>query len=354
MKKIIYLFSFIGLLAIASQEVFCESFSFAQPDEQHILVSNRILAKINGKAISVVDLMKKMDMLFYRQFPEYTSSIQARYQFYQANWKHMLHEMIDKELILADASENKLQVSGGDVRQEMESLFGPNIINNLDKVGLSFEEAYKMVQSDIVIRRMMYIRVHAKAMRQVTPQLIRDYYEEFAKDNIRDNEWHYQVVSIRDNEATKSAEMANLVYQLLSQDKVSISELPQKVKEHAPPDNKAIVNISEEFKHKEKELSEAFKEIISKQSSGTYSKPLPQKSRVNNAFLFRIFHLKEMKPGGIIPFNEIENQLKEKLIEKAIDKETETYLMKLHQHFNVQENQINEMIQDDFEPFSLK
>ncbi|MBA3815063.1 MAG: SurA N-terminal domain-containing protein, partial [Parachlamydiaceae bacterium] len=109
-----------------------DPFLFNTEQELQIVVNNRILAKVNGKAISVMDLMKKMDLLFYRQFPQYISSAQARYQFYQANWKHLLEEIIDKELILADAQDAKIPISAGDVRQEMEVLFGPNIISNLD------------------------------------------------------------------------------------------------------------------------------------------------------------------------------------------------------------------------------
>ncbi len=50
---------------------------------------------------------EKMDMLFLRRFPEYTKSKVARYQFYMANWKAILNELIEKELILADAQEKR-------------------------------------------------------------------------------------------------------------------------------------------------------------------------------------------------------------------------------------------------------
>src|ERR1700730_13068687 len=78
---------------------------YGPEDNARIVVNNRILAKVNGKEISVFDVMKKMDMLFYRQFPEYTSSMQARFQFYQVSWKRVLQDLIDKELIMADAEE---------------------------------------------------------------------------------------------------------------------------------------------------------------------------------------------------------------------------------------------------------
>ena len=71
------------------------------------------------------------------------------------SWKSALEEIIDKELILADAQESKIEVSSGDVRQEMERSFGPNIIANLDKAGISFEEASKIMQEEIIIRRMI-------------------------------------------------------------------------------------------------------------------------------------------------------------------------------------------------------
>src|SRR5580658_6057552 len=67
-------------------------------EEPKIFVNNRILAKLNGKPISTYDLMKKMDLTFYREYPQYTSSTDARFQFYQMSWRYVLEEMIDKAL----------------------------------------------------------------------------------------------------------------------------------------------------------------------------------------------------------------------------------------------------------------
>ena len=43
------------------------SFMFGQ--EPKLQINNRILANVNGKPISVIDAMKKMDVIFFRQFP---------------------------------------------------------------------------------------------------------------------------------------------------------------------------------------------------------------------------------------------------------------------------------------------
>lgn len=352
MKKI-FLLNALFLLLI--QPLMADSSFFGGLEQPKLVVNNRILAKVNGKVISVIDTMKKMDMHFYRQFPEYTSSTQARFQFYQANWKHVLQELIDKELIMADAEEAKIPLGLGDVRKEIETLFGPNIINNLDKVGLTFEEASQMVQSDLIIRRMLFVRVHSKAMRQITPQVVRNRYEQIAKDRTRDKEWHYRVISIREKNPQKAAEMAHMVHSLLSTEGVPLEALPEKLKENSVGEVKIpSLNISDEYKHTEKELSKAFKEILTNQEPGTYSEPFAQKSRTDQTTVYRIFYLNSMVPGGVIPFSELENEIRDELVNVAIAKETQSYLNKLRKHFDVQENQLKEMVAEDFEPFALK
>lgn len=350
MKSRVFKLCFVlATLSAALQAKSDPSFLLGAEEPAHIVVNNRILAKVNGKAISVIDLMKKMDILFYREFPQYTSSAQARYQFYQANWKHVFQEMVDKELIVADAEENKLPVSSGDVRQEMEQLFGPNIIGNLDKVGLTFDDAWKIVQGDILIRRMIHIRVNTKAMRCITPQDVRAAYEEFAKTNIRSDEWTYQVVTIRDKDPSTGAQAANIAYQMLTEDSIALADVPAKIKELPTIGKTSNVNISEEYRHNEKEVSPAYKEILVQLGAGQYSRPSSHKSRTDNSTVFRIFYLKEMIPGGAIPYNEVENKLKDKLLGDGIVKESKAYIKRLRRHFDVQE-----MITEDFQPFSIK
>jgi len=352
-KKISFILAFSLMMSAISLQA--ETSLLGNSQEGCITVHNRILAKANGKAISVVDIMKKMDMLFYRQFPQFTSSAQARYQFYQANWKHVLTEMIDKELLMADAEESKLQISAGDVRQEMESLFGPNIIANLDKIGLTFDEAYDMVFADITIRRMMYFRVQLKAISQATPQKIREFYDEFSKTNVRDNQWIYNVITIRHRDQSKAAEMANRVHGLLTIDNIALADLPAKIADNSPAKAKApTVVVSEEFHTNEKELSDSFKSTLVTMTPGSYSIPISQKSRSDNSSVVRIFFLKNMTPGGAVPFSELEAKIKAKLIENGIEVESKAYISKLRLHFDVQEEQLQELLSSDFQPFELK
>lgn len=330
-----------------------DNFLFGRDEDVNILINNRVLARVNGKPITVMDVMKKMDMLFLRQFPEYTSIPQARMQYYEVNWKHVLEDLIDKELILADAEESKIKVSSGDVRQEMETLFGPNIIENLDKIGLGFDEAYKIVQGDLVIRRMMFTRVHGKALHSLTPQIIKHAYDEFAKSNMRKDTWQYQVASIRNINAEEGKAAAGLAHRLLIDESCPLDKIPEKIKEHFPQ-SKGSISVSDDFFHAETELPEVLKSVIVTLQPGFFSEPIAQKSRVDKSTVFRIVYLKDKKLGGAIPFSDVEMQLKENLLSDAIDSETTAYLDKLRLHFDLKQSSLTELIPEDFEPFALK
>lgn len=352
MKKIA-LFTFLATQLLVGDCYAAKSSPLlSQAKSGHIFINNRILAKVNGKPISVIDVMKKMDMLFYRQYPQYAAFPEARFQFYQINWKFVLKELVEKELILGDAEENKITVSNGDIRQEMETLFGPNIISNLDKAGLTYEEAWNMVKEELTIRKTIVVRVNAKAVRSVTPSDIRAAYEEFAKENTLPEAWRYQVVSIRGNDSAKGAEAANRAYEALTSG-VSLDALPAELKATALLDDSMTLNVSEEYLHNEKEISEANKNILSSLETNCYSAPIVQQSKAKNGTVFRIFCLKEHVAGGAPPFSEVVSKLKGKLTEKAIETESEKYIAKLRQHFDAVDGEHSSLYPEGFQPFAL-
>lgn len=345
--KVILFLTFFGSLTCA------DPFLFGKSDNAHIEVNNRVLAYVNTKAITVIDVMKKMDMIFFKHFPEYASSPQARFQYYQINWKPFLQELIDKELILADAEENKIPLTPGDVRQEMETLFGPNIIANLDKIGLTFDEAFKIVQGDLLLKRTMMVRVNSKAMRSVTPQQIREAYNEFAKNNTKKEMWNYQVLTIRNTDPTSGAETAALSHRLLIEKQLSLDNLIAEI-EAMNATHKSVLSVSEPLSHAETDMADIIKTNLLKMTSGSISQPIAQKSRTDKSTVFRILVLKEKIPAGAVPYSEVENQIKNELFDNAIQKESEIYLKKLRDHYAISENYIAEKVPSDFQPFAIK
>ncbi|HEY4832903.1 MAG TPA: peptidyl-prolyl cis-trans isomerase [Waddliaceae bacterium] len=352
LKKIILLFAITNLAAVP---VFSaqNTLLFENSKPMHIFVNNRIVASVNGKAISVIDVMKKMDLLFYRKFPQYASFVEARFQFYQINWRHILKEIIEKELIIADAEESKVPITNGDVRQEMENLFGPNIISNLDKAGLTFDEAWAMVKEELIIRKMVSFRINSKAIKAVVPQDIRVAYEEFVRENRIPDKWRYRVITIRGEDSSECAETANAVWHCLIGGNASVENLQEKAREQSLAREKTSINLSEDYIHSDKEVSDSYKEILTNLKPDTYSKAIAQKSKTNQSIVFRILYLKELVQGSVPSFSIMEQKLKNKLTDQAVEKEADEYMKKLRNHFNVKEEDQAPLVPEDFQPFSL-
>ena len=328
---------------------------FDSPRENEITIHNRILANVNGKPISVIDIMKQMDMVFYRQFAEYAMVPEARLQFYQANWKKVLKDAIDKELILTEAEEKKIPVTPGDIRQEMEQQLGPNIIETLDKADISMSEAKAMIKADITMRRMTSYLLYTKALKNATPEAIRNAYQKFSQDerNQLPASWDYQVISIRHPQNEKGAIVAQQIYASLSSQPLGTASLAEEVKKIPLTDTEATINVSELFHNNPKEISPEYKLILDAQLAGTYSAPVQQKGRTDKSMVHRIFYLKAKNEGGAPPFSQVASKIKDQLTSIAMDKETQIYIQNLRKKYGITDQHLKETLPDSFVPFTL-
>lgn len=331
------------------------SFAFADMDlyqhEPKISVDNNVLTKVNETTISVLDLVKKMDLALHQNYPQHADIPQARFQFYSANWRPVLMEMINTELILSDAKDKEVKLTDGDVREEMESRFGPNVLDTLEKIGLTYDDAWKMVKNELTVQRMMWFFVHSKAIQSVTPQAIRDSYRNYLIENPAYQEWAYRVISIRAD--SHEAEYAQEIHQLLLNEKQSPESalsLQNWEKEH--PDCK--IQISSEYNAKDTEVSEAHRTAVAALSVGDYSQPIRQASRSDQKTVYRIFYLSQKTDHPATPFDAISHQLKNELVQRAIAKESDSYLSKLQKHYGFDPSRVKETVPDNLQPFHLE
>lgn len=324
--------------------------SFGMEPTYDIVVNNRVLTMVNQKPITVLDVAKKMDMAFFSQYPEYADSPQARYQYYQARWKADLNELIEKELILADASEHKIDITRGDIRQELEETFGPNVIENLDRAGLTLDEALEMTKDNITIRRILGSKVNAKAVRRAIPDNLKKAYEEYVAKNAKPEKWNYRVISVRSPEEAKGAEIAQSVYESIQEEALELAQLQERYQD----DEEVQITVSELYSHTKDEIGSKYKEALEKLAAGQFSEPVAQKGRKDNRLVYRIFYLADVDQGGAPPFNEVTPLLRKKIMEEAIEEETISYLNNLHKHFAISNQEVLQQLPENFQPFSLQ
>ena len=312
-----------------------------------IAVQNTILSQVNGKTISMIDVKKKMDLMFHQTYPQLIDSAPARVQFYEASWRRVLMDLIDHELILAEAAEKEIKLTDGEVREVMEERFGPNVMQTLDKIGLTYDETWKMVRNELIVQRMSWWFIQSKAVTSVTPQDIRQAYRLHLIEHPPYSEWNYRVISIRVQEPNEA--LSEQVYQLLLESEAPPEALEGTLKQLETPG--VSIALSSEYKAKTQELSDTHQAALSVLAPGTYSKPSAQVSRIDQKTVYRIFYLIGKQEFPAPAFESLAHDLRDQLIEKAVAQESELYLSKLRKYYGLD---MKKTVPEDLHPFSLQ
>jgi hypothetical protein len=345
----LFLIASICLSPLASEEAAISPVP-AMEESQELVIYNRILAKVNDKTISVIDVMKKMDLFLQKYYPQFASSKLARYQFYSTQWREYLTQMIDQELMIADAEKLEVKVTDAEVREELLTRFGPNIMTALDNISLTYDEARKMIHDEMLVQRMIWFRVNSKALNKINSSHIKEAYKQFCERNPELEEWQYQVLSIRSSNKEASSALAARAFELLQ------SELdPSKVVDQLKTAEDSIsITLSPEVQADEKGISSSHKEVLKILSENSFSSPIAQVSRVDNSVVYRIFYLKKHTKKVIPPFEKIADQLKDQLLQEAASKENSHYISKLRERLGYDEKHMTETLPKDFQPFAIR
>ena len=319
-----------------------------------LVVNNRILAKVNEKTISVLDVMKKMDVFLNKYYPQYADTTAARYQYFQSQWKETLSQMIDNELMIADAEKLDLKISDSEIRESIQERFGPNVMSTLDRLQLTYEEARKLVQSDLIVDRMTWYRIHSKALQSVNPQDIKGAYQGYLKKNPPKEQWEYQVLSIRTKDEVQGEQLSSKAYDLIENSKLALSDVLSEIKKDIGEQGDASITLSEEFQTDSKTISDSHKTALLDLVVNSISKPIRQVSRADQNIVYRIFHLKNRSKVMPLSFSQISDKLRDELLQNAANKESKSYLEKIRQKFGYDNKFMKEEIPSDFQPFELK
>lgn len=321
---------------------------------RRVTVNNRVLASINGKVISVIDVMKKMDMILYQNYPQYLDIPEARYDYYTKNWKEVLKDLIDRELIIADAEEKNFPVSSGDVREELEEIFGPEVMINLDNTGLTLDEAWQMVKSEILIRRMMYYQVRMRIYQQITPNEVRKAYDELIRTRGLQQECVWQCLTIKSGDTKLAVEHAEKIQELLSKEKISLEGLQNELEARKMSHPQVQIISSQLFRQKQSELSSSLQELLLSMQAGSYSKPQLQTTRSEKNPVVRIYYVQEITAEKIPSLQELEPKIREDITQKMVAERTQSYLAELRRHYHISKEQIDKELPENFQPFILK
>jgi hypothetical protein len=328
------LFAILPLLAQMPPADFGET-------NKKIAVQNGILAKVNETTISMLDVKKRMDLFFHQHYSNLSHSNGARYQFYEKSWRPVLMEMIDNELIIADAIEKEVKVADSEIRETMENRFGPNVLSTLDLIGLTYDEAWKLLRNELIVQRMSWWFVQSKAIESVTPQSIRQAYRSYLEEHPAHKDLEYRIVSVRGEDLET---LAGKVHQILS----TTDKSPELL------ELDTAAQVSAQYSATDLEISESHRAALAELEAGQYSQPILQKSRADNKEIARIFYLVSKTDHPAPPFQELSSTLRNELTQKAMAQHSLNYVQKLRKHYGFDSGYLNEALPLDMHPFSLQ
>lgn len=320
----------------------------SQTQEPRLVINNRPLAKINGKVISLYDVVKKMDLFLFEYYPDLQPSSVEKYQYYMNRWQATLDDMVNDELILLDAVQKEIKISDGEVREEIEDRFGPNIMANLDRVGYEYEEAREMIRREITVQQLIGMKVHSKAFQVTTPQVIKSAYEDYLAKNPEEEEWTYQVLSIRGSDDAQCEGVAEKAQNLLEKEGQSLQKLPSLLEEEG-----VTVTLSDDYSGTAQKLSKMHFDVIKALGPDTYSAPVAQVSSFDQSKVIRIFHVKDRIKKLPESFDDMHDRIKNELLFETSDKEKASYMQSLKKRFGYESHNPKFELPQDYQPFTL-
>jgi len=300
-----------------------------------VSVNNRILTTVNGKSITLVDVVKKMDLQMLEHHRHHMKDPSFRYQFYLENWRQTFSDMLDKELVLLSASDYKMPLSPGDVRQEMDELFGQDILQGVEMAGLSYDEAEEIVRNEILTRRMLMWKVEAGVRASITPKEIVEAYTLYLQDIERDRKFSYHVLTVKGEKEEEALSKAQEIKSFIG--KKPLEELG--------------CTVSSLFIQKHKEMAKTVLEKLMPLQNGESSNIVSSKK--GEEYVCKIYFLKERKDATPSSFEDMEAPLKHTIFQKKLVQKMDGYFKELRASYSVNVDAIMKDLPSDFQPFSI-
>ncbi len=298
-----------------------------------LIVHDRVIMKVNEEnVLTALDVIHKLNVIFYSTYPHLADSLPARSQFYEKMWPSILELSIDEFLMCEDARSKKITVDRTMVKEEIEEMFGGDLTPFAIHFDMTPEHIFSVVHRSLVSQRMVSMMVRSKALLQVTPSMVRDYYTKLAAEAANTLIWKYQVLTVKATNESQAEKIAQKVMdrinetRFLDKDRLSALVLSQGGR----------LTVSEEFSRSSKELSTAHEKVLSAIPQGAIcGAPVPHRDGA-----CKVFARWDVSTAQIAPISELENGIKSTLVREKYLTIEKAYKDKLRNRYGYDPKEI--------------
>lgn len=315
-----------------------------------IQVEPQVLARVGDKALTSMDVKRRMDFIFQHQYPQYAKNTMARFEFYKNSWQGVLQDMIQTEMILAHVAlqEEKIKqklISDGDVHRELHERFGPDVIASLSNIGMTYEEGCEMLRREMQVGNMLYLSVQDKVKKRVRPEEIRERYERITSQMRNKKRWRYQVITIDSDSPQDRKNVTKLTQQILKREGLTaLASLNDKAQTAAsiqlvsadekPPAFK--ISVSSTIETGEDDITSERAAALTPLSKGEWSQPITHMQRKSKREVDQILVLHSMLEAKPPAFAKEQERIRMELSNEIYQEEMGKFVHMLEERFPVE------------------
>ncbi|SPN74161.1 hypothetical protein C10C_1030 [Chlamydia serpentis] len=331
-------------MASSRYENFLES---REANPAGLAIHDRILFKVDEEnVVTTLDVIHKLNLLFYNSYPHLIDSFSARSQYYTAMWPVVLESVIDEFLMVADAKEKKISTDPTSVNQEIEEMFGRDLSPLYAHFEMTANDIFNVIDRTLTAQRVMGMMVRSKVMLKVTPGKIREYYKQLEEEASKKIIWKYRVLTVKANTESLASQIADKVRARLNEgknwDKDRLSAL-------VVSQGGQLV-CSDEFSRENSELSESHKQELDAIGYPEEFCGLPKAHKSG----YKLYMLLDKATGSVESLDLMEPKIKQHLFALEAESVEKQYKDKLRKRYGYDASMITKLLSEEAPPlFSL-
>ncbi|MCU1274271.1 MAG: PpiC-type peptidyl-prolyl cis-trans isomerase [Bryobacterales bacterium] len=293
-----------------------------------IRVVEEIVAKVNGDIITRGDIARTRQTL-EAQLKQEGLTGAALDKAIKEREKDALREQIDQLLLVQHGKDMNINVDGEVTKRVAQIQLDSKIADQdkfhdyiREKTGMSFEDFKAQIKNSLLTQRVIGQEVSSKI--NVPRSDLQKYYEEHKKEFVREEQVFLREILISTDGKTpeQSAQAEKRAKELVARGRKG-EKFGELAKQYSDAETKE--NFGELPAYKRGQLRKEIEDVVFKEKKGYVTDPI----RMPNGF--EILKIEERYAAGQAPFEEVENEITEKLYMPRMEPKVRELLTKLRE-----------------------
>lgn len=346
MKKS-FLCALVLFYSALSSHLFADSTQRQQQQDQLALdlkINHQVLWQSSTSTITSYDLVKQMDLILLHQGKTIPQQLKAEY--YRNSWRDVLTNMIERDLVLQEAKDRGFKIERYEVMEEIIRRMGSDYILILDRENIALNDLIEDIEKELLVQRMIYIKVQYKAQRAITPGAIRAKYAQYLSENPETDLVDFHLYTVKASDAFNQTDFFE-----------TLGKLQERLRSNGAITQEQVDQISNEGT---KVSRLEFKEIKTQQLTPTLLKhlaPLQEKEfttwkESEDRHIMKILYLLSREQQKPKKLSEMKEPIENSIFESNMQTASQEFLNKLYQQHSEELQELQRRLdQKEINPF---